>query len=315
MQNIWLIGAGNMALDYVKVLKDLPCTFTVIGRSEQSAARAEKEAGVPVVRGGVTDFIRNGNPLPDMAIVATGVLELASTAFTLMDASIKRILLEKPGGANPKEIENLSQRAKEKGCEIILAFNRRFYQSVIEAKKIMEEDGGVTSFQFDFTEWSSTIEKLNAPKELLEAWLLANSWHVIDMAFYLGGVPRELSGVASGDLKWHPTGSIFVGAGVSVHGIPFSYHANWESAGRWGVEMNTLKRKLIFKPLEKLQVMMKNSVAIEFAELDYEMDTNYKPGLYLQTKAFMEQKKDCLIDIHEFSQQMKWYLAIRNGGS
>ena len=42
-------------------------------------------------------------------------------------------------------------------------------------KEIIAEDNGVTSFNFEFTEWSHEIEKLEKAPGVKENWFLANS--------------------------------------------------------------------------------------------------------------------------------------------
>ena len=126
-------------------------------------------------------------------------------------------------------------------AKVFIAYNRRFYRAVSEAKRLIEGDGGVTSFNFEFTEWSHEIERLSKAPGVKEKWFLGNSTHVVDLAFFLGGKPSEISCYTQGGTDWHPTASLFSGAGVSEHGALFSYNANWESAGRWGVEVLTKK--------------------------------------------------------------------------
>ena len=77
---------------------------------------------------------------------------------------------------------------------------------------------------------------------------------MVDLAFNLGGIPKELSSFTAGSLDWHPSAAVFSGAGISENGAPFNYRANWESAGRWGVEVLTKEHKLILRPMEKLQI-------------------------------------------------------------
>ena len=310
VKEIWLIGAGAMAIEYAKVLKDLPCSVTVIGRGGRSATIFEEKTGIHVVCGGLAEYLMHTENRPDMAIVATGVLDIAENARFLMDAGVKRVLLEKPGGINKQEIDTLSQRADIVGGDIFIAYNRRFYASVLGAQTIIKEDGGVTSFQFDFTEWTSVIEKLEKPAKELNSWFLTNSGHVLDMAFFLCGEPARLEPLVAGNLPWHLAGSIFVGTGISKSGALFCYHANWDSAGRWGVEVNTAKRKLIFRPLEKLQIMMKDSVEIKFAELNYELDEKYKPGIYLQTQAFLNSEDQYFMTIQQQAERMIWNYKI-----
>ena len=57
----------------------------------------------------------------------------------------------------------------------------------------------------------------------------------------------------NGQLDWHPSGARFCGAGISQKGIIFTYHADWSSSGRWGLDINTSYSRYILRPLEKLQ--------------------------------------------------------------
>ena len=74
------------------------------------------------------------------------------------------------------------------------------------------------------------------------------------------GMPKTLTSYQSGSLNWHPSGSIFVGSGISENDIPFSYNADWESAGRWGIEVKTKENTYRLIPLEGLFVCHKKSV-------------------------------------------------------
>ncbi len=95
--NLWLIGAGQMAQDYAKVLNALDARFEVIGRGVDSASNFFNSTGQKVQIGGVTQALK-WQKAPDTAIVAVGVEELAKTATVLIKSGTGRILLEKPGG-------------------------------------------------------------------------------------------------------------------------------------------------------------------------------------------------------------------------
>ncbi len=63
--------------------------------------------------------------------------------------------------------------------------------------------------------------------------------------------------------------------------------------------MLTTEHKLILRPMEKLQIQKRGAIAQDFVkEIDYTLDDTYKPGLYLQTKYFLEENTDdfCTID-------------------
>lgn len=310
MVDLWLIGAGQMACDYAKVLNAQHVPFKIIGRGEASAKLLEKECKVPVVRGGLEQFVKNGEKVKNV-IIAVGIEQLVSAASVAINAGVKRILIEKPAGTSLEQISKLSVLAREKKVKVFVAYNRRFYQSVSEARQIIRADGGVKSFIFDFTELSHQVHDLTIPDEVKASWLLANSSHVIDLAFHLCGRPLKLETLVGGGSVWHPSGSVYTGCGLTYGGALFSYHANWDSGGRWGIEIITDKRRLIFRPIEELQEMIKGSFSVTPRFLDKNMDYNYKPGLFMQVKAFLDNiDSEYLCSLQEHEKNTEIYVQI-----
>jgi predicted dehydrogenase len=307
---VWLVGTGPMAVEYYKVLASLGVLVVAIGRGDSSASAFEAKTGAKAIRGGLEAFIASRPSLPGAAIVAVGVDDLCSAASGLARCGVKRILVEKPGALRRSELERLAEEAALADREILIGYNRRYYASVLKARELIEEDGGLRSITFEFTEWSHQIEKLSTNEKIKARWLLANSSHVIDLAFYLAGRPREWKCYHKGGLNWHPTASAFAGAGITENDVLFSYHANWNGPGRWGVEAVTEKSRYILRPLEKLQVMRKGSVAIEAAEIDDDLDLRYKAGLYRQVADFLERKEGALCSINDQVLNFKIYEEI-----
>lgn len=313
IENIWLIGASQMAIDYHKVLKDLNMPFIVIGRGDISAKKFLEKTMIDPIKGGLDNFLLDKPNKCSHAIVAVGVENLADTTMKLLRYGVRNILVEKPAGLNKNEIIELTKLTKEKSANVYVAYNRRFYASVIKAKEIIIDDGGVSSFNFEFTEWSHSIEKLEKAPGIKENWFLGNSTHVVDLAFYLGGKPKDLVTFVKGSIDWHPSSSIFSGAGISISGALFSYQANWESAGRWSVEILTKKNRLILCPLEELKIQKRGSIKKEIiSDIDYSLDENFKAGLYIQTKNFLNDDYKEMIDINSFNDLMLDYYNIAN---
>lgn len=308
--NLWLIGAGVMAIDYAKVLKALEVDFVTIGRGNDRASNFEHITGIPVVRGGIERFLDAEAQIPHYAIVSVDVNDLKNVTLLLIRHGVTDILVEKPAGLNRAEIEEVEKAAATANARVFVAYNRRFYATVQKAREIIANDGGVSSFNFEFTEWSHVIEMLPKAAVVKKNWLLANSTHVIDMAFFLGGCPTTMVAYTSGGLAWHPSASVFSGAGVTERGALFSYQANWGAPGRWGVEVLTNRHRLIFRPLEKLQIQKQGSVAIEPCEVDDLFDVAYKPGLYNQVKNFLEGNTVDLCTIADQCKRVRWYEKI-----
>lgn len=311
--SIWVIGSGAMAGEYIKVLKDLGVSFKVIGRSEKSATLCRKEHNCDVTAGGLEKYLSLEPSICSHAIVSVGVDQLAIVTNRLLDVGIKNILTEKPAGLTKEEIKELERKADLKKANVIVAYNRRFFASVLEAKNIIEKDEGVTSFNFEFTEWSHIIEKLDESLEIKEKYVLANSTHVIDLAFYLGGKPRDINSFTSNSLSWHESSSIFCGAGVSDNGALFNYQANWESAGRWSVEMLTKNNRLILRPMEKLMIQKRGTISQDLVEdIDYSLDEKYKPGLFIQTQKFINDNYKDMCLLKEQSEMVDIYYKMAN---
>jgi predicted dehydrogenase len=290
-KKLWLVGAGPMAREYAKVLKALEQDFEVIGRGNRSASEFTAATGLPVLR-------ELPKYRPDAAIIAVGVADLAATAKAV---AAKRMLIEKPAGLSLKDFSGLRSA--------FVAYNRRFYSSTLRARELIEADGGVSSFNFEFTEWSRSIADSAHPAEVKAKWVLANSSHVLDLAFFLGGEPAKMSAFQKGGLSWHPSASVFAGAGRTQAGALFSYQANWEAPGRWGVEVMTKRRRLVLRPLEKLFVQEHGSVDLKPEALDDQLDRDFKPGLYLQTEAFLLGSK-ALLTVAEHVKRLKIWKTI-----
>ena len=312
LNNILLVGTGPMAVEYVKVLKDLPVNFSVIGRSVASGDIFESKTQIKPLTGGLEENLSDSSSF-DGAIICTGVEQLANCTLICLEKGIKNILVEKPAALTIEELEEVAKQANRQNAQVWIAYNRRFYASVLNALELIKADGGVSSFNFEFTEWSHTIEPLQKAAGVKEKWLLANSSHVIDLAFFMGGEPVKLTALSDGELSWHSK-SKFAGVGMSNQGSLFDYRANWNAPGRWGVEILTEKNRYIFRPLEDLQVQTKGSVQILKREIDNSLDTQYKAGLFLQTQYWISgEKLELFLDIYQQVERFEIYKQILQG--
>ncbi|MBE3655684.1 Gfo/Idh/MocA family oxidoreductase [Vibrio cidicii] len=308
---ILIVGAGAMAQEYVKVLVAQKQSFNVVGRSEASAEKFKLATGVQPFVGGLEQFfLTESLDAYEYAIVTTGVEQLAPTTRALIEHGIKKILVEKPAGLDVQQINMLADYAQTMQADVYVAYNRRFYASLLEAQKIIEQDGGVESFNFEVTEWGHIIEGIQKADGVKENWFLANTTHVTDMAFFLGGFPREINCFVKGGSHWHSRSYNFAGAGVSDKGALFSYHGHWGAPGRWSVEVLTRAHRLIFRPMEKLQIQKLGSVAVEFVELDDCLDTQFKPGLYKQVEAFLAENDESLCHLSQHKENANIYARI-----
>lgn len=295
---IWLIGAGGIAREYAKVLKALGKDFVCIGRSEKNVKEYEEATGNTAIAGGLENYLVSQPVIPEAAIVATNLESLASNTISLLKYGVKRIFCEKPGFLFPKELKEVAELCLTIGAEVYYAYNRRFFAATLAAEKVIEEDGGLRSFNFEFTEWGHVISASGNTKEALANWFYANSTHVVDLAFFLGGRPIEMTCYAKDEAEWHKPIN-FAGAGRTDKDVLFNYQANWDAPGRWAVEMLTSKHRIYLKPMEQLQLQDKGSVKVYPVEIDDQLDKEFKPGFYLETKAFLNGDSERLCSLEQ----------------
>jgi predicted dehydrogenase len=309
-----IIGSGNMAVEYSKVLKKLKKKHTAICRSKESAVRFFENTGIICdYNNGLEDYLvhkMSKNNKPKFAIVAVPVEDLFEIGLKLVNAGIKNILLEKPGALFQEQLVKLNEVAVEKQAKIYVAYNRRFFQSVRHLKKMAQDDGGIVSLYFDFTEWSDKIKPLKKGICVKERWVLSNSSHVIDLAFFLAGKPKDMKCFHTGYIGWHSGFSKFSGAGVTDKDIIFSYRADWDSSGRWGLMAYTKNFCFQLVPMENLHIVERNSVVKEEIILNSDIDLEFKPGLYHQIKAFISENDQDICLLKDHIQNFKFYEQI-----
>lgn len=288
---VLLVGTGYMGKEYARVLKEMNVCLTVVGRGEESAALFEIETGILAVRGGLDNYLRKEKQVPCYAIVASSVESSVENVTALLKAGVKNILAEKPVGLNIQEVKMICDLAEAKNANVYAAYNRRYYASTEKALQIISEDGGVVSYHFEFTEWVNQLEKVvwKHSEKVLNATIECNSSHVIDLAFFLGGQPNEMTSYIAGEnsVDWHRKCAVYAGAGRTEKGALLSYCANWIAPGRWGIEVMTKKHRLYLKPMEELYMQELDSIRIEKVDIDDSLDKRFKPGLYKEVQSFL----------------------------
>ena len=131
-----LVGAGPMALAYAKVLAGMGIAYDSVGRGEASAAAFAAETGVRAHTGGLDAYLAARTLTPGtVAIVALPIPALAEATERLIAAGAGRILVEKPAGLTPEEIDSVAKTAGDAKVPVFVAYNRRFYASVEAARR------------------------------------------------------------------------------------------------------------------------------------------------------------------------------------
>jgi predicted dehydrogenase len=260
-----VIGYGNMGKEYVKALRALGVGgIRVCSRSPAALEELNGATGVESISGGFDLLEAHAEPR-ELGIVATPVESLVPASVKLASLGFRKLLIEKPISLWSREIRFLDEKLNGLQVEGICAFNRIAYPSFQEIKSRCRQEGGITSCTYTLTEMIRDDWTERFSSQELGRWGIANSMHVMSLAHGLIGLPVTWSAHRSGKLDWHPSGSVFVGSGISNGGTPFSYHADWGSTGRWSVEANTAASSYRLCPLE--QVLRRTSPVSDWEEV------------------------------------------------
>ena len=293
-----VVGYGNMGREYVRALSILGVKkIRVCSRSRRPLPELEAMGSVEVIFGSLEDL--RCSPIDsdhELAIVATPISTLVAVSENLALLGFRRLLVEKPISLWSAEIGKLADSLERQGVHAACAYNRVAYPSFVEARARSEREGGITSGSYTFTEIVKTDWPQRFPPEELARWGVANSLHVMSMAHGLIGLPAKWSGYRSGAISWHPAGSIVAGSGISVQGIPFIYHADWSSKGRWSVEIHTREASYRLCPLEKL--FRKRTATGEWEEVAVvSVAAEAKPGVLEQVAAMLAPEVGCPVPL------------------
>lgn len=311
---VLVIGSGFMAEHYLKAISSDNIECVVVGRGIKNKQKlSEIFNNIKFHSGGIENFLKQ-NSIEQF----THFINLVNIEYCipitqlLLNHGAKNILLEKPGGFHINELDSVRNSAKKVNANILIGYNRRFFESVNKLIELSNADGGIENIHFEFTEWVHRIDKNDYSSEALEKWVISNSSHVIDTVFYLIGLPKEINTMTLGANKidWHKSGSIFVGSGVSSKKIPFSYNTNWNSAGRWAIEVTTNTKRYYLKPMEKLSVQNKGQINIKDIELPNDKDINFKPGIHDLVHSFLNGDYSKLLSLEEQIEHVKIYNQI-----
>ncbi|MCX8059003.1 MAG: gfo/Idh/MocA family oxidoreductase [Spirochaetes bacterium] len=312
---VLIIGAGYMCEEYYKTLKGLNINdIYIVGRNEKNILKMKNNFNIQnTFIGGFENFLINYNDkiFFDLIINTVNVENLFYINKLILNSNLGNLILsEKPACLNIKEAKMLNKIAKNKKKNFFIAYNRRFYSSVLKVREIIETNK-IESLFFSFNEILERIDEINYPKLIKQNLIISNSSHVIDLVLNIIGNPKILNAFftkKSENYNYY----IYYGLGVSEKNIPFIYHSNWLSKGRWLIEIYCKEFKLILCPLEKLTIQKDNfGRELEIINED-EDDIKFKPGLKKMLEALMNKNKlyDLLCTIDELEKKLLIYQKI-----
>jgi predicted dehydrogenase len=256
---VLVVGSGPMGAQHLKALHAMGVSgTTVVTTIKETADAVAASFGVDVRLGPIETVLRETDRF-DLVVVATPIDTLLDVTLHVLSRGHRNVLVEKPASLWSGELERFERETIPTGARIRIAYNRNLYPNLLLLEQLAADEGGITWCKYTFTEWASRIDFEKNPRPVYSRWGISNSLHPIGMAHRLIGMPDRLSTAREGSLEWHPSGSRFSGSGRSKTGVSFEFEADWQSTGRWTVEVSTSENAYRLIPLETLSVSARGS--------------------------------------------------------
>lgn len=279
-----IVGTGRIAQLHLGVLASMP-NVEIVGLTSRTIAKAQnlaKQYGVAVVADDLVQLVEQAKPDGLLILVsADQVYPVTSQAISLG----LPLFIEKPAGLNPSETRDLAELANKANVKTMVGYNRRFYSVFRKGIEIIRDRGPLLGLIVEGHERIAQVRDRGIhSREVLDAWLYANSTHTIDLLRYFGGEISEIRAEARNIRE--VGGDQFAAAIRFESGTIGTYNAHWLSPGGWRVALFGMGVSVEFKPLEAGS-WIDASFQHHAIEPDAE-DIDNKPGFYGQMEAFRD---------------------------
>lgn len=283
MIKLGIIGYGKIGSKHHQVFDALGAkVITSCNRSEAGRQRA-KEAGIPNTYSSFHEMLKKEKL--DGVVCATSLFNNQQVAKEIIPYQIP-ILLEKPPGTSLVELEELISLQEQHKTLVMLATNRIWY-SVLH--KAIEDIGGLDQIEGVQVMWSENPQRLKEKRgftdEQIRTRNFTNSIHGFSILHFLCGELSDyhVAGLqGDGFYRWNMSLQ-----GVSNRGVVGQFTSSWSSILPWRLSFYGQNKIYDFAPLEQCTCTdLTNRTKKQI--LGEAFDKDFKPGFYLQGKAFID---------------------------
>ena len=238
---------------------------------------------------------------PDAIIVMPRWDQVEKVLYDLLEFDIPK-LVEKPIATSADRIESLIKMYSNTKSNILVGYNRRFYDFIPEIKLLLASIN-ISAVEIHIPESSNGISDMN----LLDNLFVQNSSHVIDTFYYLFNSPaihiERIKKLSSAE-KNRPAG---YNAFLSANNIPIHLIANWNSPSNFGIKFHSenllveilpLEIATIYNGFEIIEPTNENPIRkykpkVKTQYFISDISAKFKPGFFNQAINFTETSILC----------------------
>lgn len=277
--NIWIIGAGEIGLQYARILSALSLDYTLFTKTRAKHERLSIDHRNIEVLSNI--YKVKAFKEPTHVIVAVDILSSFKVTSLIMELCDALVLSEKPITLYRDELTALT--ALDAGSNrLMVALNRRFFEPIKICKNHL------TSMHVDHvlceaSERGYVVEKLPYDAKLIQNWALCNSIHFWDTMIYLFGTIKPIT-IHREKPSYHRH-THYYGTLITKNKAKIVFASLWDNPGDWKIDIRGSRKRLNLCPLEKLTITEIDSQKTK--SKNYSVDPVFKPGFFEMTKKFI----------------------------
>lgn len=270
--NLVIIGAGNMANEYLKVARTFKeiNIFGIYSRTYKKALKLKNKYKINKIYKSLSEIKKC--KICDILIVCVSA-ENNEKIYKFFLKSKLNILAEKPISLDFKSSKQIIDKSKKLKSKIFVALNRRYFDSNIYLKKIIKKMKGKRILEVFDCQNKNRYEKLGHNKKVINSLMYANSIHLIDYFNMLcrGKVKRIVK------MKFSRKIPIVIAKIMYSSGDIGIYYANWNRHLKWKIKLTVNEKiEFVLQPLETIKAYkISNNKLI----LSKSFPSKYKDGL------------------------------------
>ena len=285
MYKVTIIGSGNMAREYVRVIQNIGNLKIngIVTRKASSFKKIAGEINYSIERLKISNLNQVRSDLIIVAISEENIFKVLNKISSIKST----ILCEKPIGLNYLEFCKILKLFENKNTKLFVSLNRRYYQSIRTLKNFIKKDS-IKKINIIDQQDQNLMKKIGKNEKVIEYLMYANSIHLIDLITFLSlnSSYRILKKKIIRSFK-----KKIIECEIKTQKIIFKYKCYWNIQKRW--EIKAFGRKNIYKlkPTEQIFVS-KNNLKNKYKEIKIsKIDQKFKPGIYFLMKDILNYLK------------------------
>ena len=280
---VGIIGAGHIAEEYIKIFSKNSSTNVagIVGRTKKNSKILSLKYNIGFYGNKISELLIHDL---DIIIVAVDILNTINVAKEISNFS-GLVLIEKPLGVNHEETKKILKILNSNKQNCFVALNRRFYDNILFAKKILKKDKSKKIISVVDQENTIKAKAIGHKKKVLQNWMFANSIHLIDLLIYFAD---------SQILKINTIKKQINKEKIILSNLYFKnntiavYNSIWNRPGPWSLTISSSKYYFNFSPIEILEYRNLNTNRNKiYKNITY----NHKPGFKNMVNALLRYYK------------------------